>query len=244
MKFPRFTPFATTLATSFLLIGGLLFLRLWKSERNVTVEVSPNTYSKIKNDRNISEIKQTYPDSIRKTPAIASHIHTQETQMIALGLFLTGLLDQMEGKPSATFQGLCESAKRRELFPPRMSLGSDGALHSELASYQIRYRAEPLAVEVFFLASKSSDGPSMGIRIPDIVEKGTPLTELRVATSQGPVQIAQYIHTFRQAPKLPPFMASPADLQSFGWVPIATTPPKNGQSYTEALEEINRESGQ
>lgn len=243
MKIPRLSPTTTALTAALLVVIPVIALRYWSRDTRVLVDVAPNTYARARAEQ-VREIQQSYPDSIRKTPAIISHVHTEEIQTVALGLFLTALLDQIEGKSSGSFSVLCESARQRDLLPPGIRMGPDGNLKSDFATYHTRYRADPIAVEVFFFSSRPSDGPSMATRIPDLAEKGTLLTELRVAAKDGPVQIAQYIHTFRQTPKLPPFMASPAELQSFGWVPIASIPPKNGENYEKAISEANRLFGQ
>lgn len=237
MKQPRFSPLTTTLVAAGLVLGLAILMQYWKSEPKVSVEIAPNSYNQTKPGL-IQEVKQSYGESIRQTPAIVTHTHTQEIQSICLGLFLTGLIDQMEGRPSRNFQILCQSAETRGLLPPGVRRGSNDDLQTDLASYQARYRAEPLAVEVFFFARRSTDGPSLAVRIPDVVAKGSALTELRMAAKNGPVQIAEYVYTFRQTAKLPPFLVSPAEMQSYGWVPIPTWGPKNGETYDKAVSEV------
>jgi hypothetical protein len=237
MKHPRFSPLMTTFTVAGLVLALAVLMHYWKSDTRVSVEIAPNSYTQSKPGL-VREVPQSYEESIRQTPAIVTHVHTQEIQSICLGLFLTGLIDQIEGRPARNFHELCLSAQNRALLPPGVRLGSNDDLQSNLATYQARYRAEPLAVEVFFFARRPTDGPSLAVRIPDVVAKGTPLTELRVAAKDGPIQIAEYVYSFRQPAKLPPFLVTPAEMQSFGWVPIATAAPKNGETYDKAVAEI------
>jgi hypothetical protein len=157
--------------------------------------------------------------SVKQTPARQTVIATTidgevartaerigEATALALSASLYAASEQIRGRAPRGARDLISGLAARNLLPPGLALTQvEGSLVSTYGAVSVRYRPEPLGVEVISLGYKPSDGPALIVRIPDeLSEKGE--AKLYVAGSLGTVRVP--------APFLPA-----AEVIALGWSP-------------------------
>ena len=114
---------------------------------------------------------------------------TGEATALALSSSLYAASEQLRGRAPRGAGALLSGLAARNLIPPGLALTQiEGGLVSTYGSVSLRYRPEPLGVEVISLGHKPSDGPALIVRIPDeLSEKGE--AKLYVAVGLGVVRV-------------------------------------------------------
>jgi hypothetical protein len=112
-----------------------------------------------------------------------------EATALALSASLYAASEQIRGRASRGAKDLLSSLAARNLLPPGLALTRvEGNLVSTYGDIWVRYRPEPLGVEVISIGHKPSDGPALIVRIPDeLSEKGE--AKLYVAGSLSAVRV-------------------------------------------------------
>jgi hypothetical protein len=112
-----------------------------------------------------------------------------EATALALSASLYAASEQIRGRAPRGANDLLSGLAARTLLPPGLALTwVDGNLVSTYSNIWVRYRPEPLGVEVISIGHKPSDGPALIVRIPDeLSEKGE--AKLYVAGSLSAVRV-------------------------------------------------------
>jgi hypothetical protein len=112
-----------------------------------------------------------------------------EATALALSASLYAASEQIRGRAPRGANDLLSGLAARDLLPPGLALTRvDGNLVSTYSNIWVRYRPEPLGVEVISIGHKPSDGPALIVRIPDeLSEKGE--AKLYVAGSLSAVRV-------------------------------------------------------
>jgi hypothetical protein len=158
-----------------------------------------------------ANLKQT---SVRQT-AIASTIdgevartaeRTGEATALALSASVYAMSEQIRGRAPRDAGNLLSGLAARNLLPPGLALTQvEGNLVSTYGAVWLRYRPEPLGVEIVSIGHKPEDGPALIVRIPDeLSDKGE--ARLFIAGSLSDV-------------KIPAPFAPSAEVIALGWSP-------------------------
>ena len=112
-----------------------------------------------------------------------------EATALALSASLYAAGEQIRGRAPRGARDLISGLAARNLLPPGLALTQvEDSLVSTYGAVSVRYRPEPLGVEVISLGHKPSDGPALIVRIPDeLSEKGE--AKLYIAGSLGAVRV-------------------------------------------------------
>jgi len=129
----------------------------------------------------------------------------REASAIAIGGMLLAVNKKLDEQPLASVESVLGEMNSGGLVPPDVVVdGGSKALSSEYANYYMRYRREPLGVEVVSVCKGQLCGPAILIRLPDD-------------------EFSQDALTYYTAPavgaSVPPAFAAPADIIRAGWRP-------------------------
>jgi hypothetical protein len=92
----------------------------------------------------------------------------RQSGALAIGATLLAAQRSLEGKPIQTVESLISEVIESDLLPP--GLVNDVArksVSSDYAVFYIRYRAEPLSIEVVSIGKRTADGVAIVVRLPD-----------------------------------------------------------------------------
>src|SRR5581483_9803949 len=109
-------------------------------------------------------------------------IRLREASALATVAALCAVTHKAGGRPFQTVEQLLGELKQENLFPPGVDKGSQsGTLLSSNGVLYLRYRIEPLGIEVVSVASQKADGPSLIFRIPDDHQNGDEAAAVYIA---------------------------------------------------------------
>ena len=91
----------------------------------------------------------------------------RETAALALGTTLLATERTVERQPFQTVESLIADVARSGLLPPGLTLDGSSSVVSRHGNYYIRYREQPLGVEVLSIGKSASDGVAIIVRLPD-----------------------------------------------------------------------------
>jgi len=92
----------------------------------------------------------------------------RESAALAMGTTLLAAGRSLEKQPFQTVEALVAGMNEAGLLPPGLSQDSGStSLSSRHAAYYIRYRSDPLGVEVLSIAKGTGNGVAMMVRLPD-----------------------------------------------------------------------------
>jgi hypothetical protein len=117
--------------------------------------------------------------------------------------------ESLNRRTPSTVIALLASVSAAGLLPPGMQLvGAKGEVSSPHGSLFVRYRPEPIGIEILSLGKARMDGPAILVRLPDssFSDRDTDAVELYLATRLDEVQ-------------LPVPFASAAEVVALGFVP-------------------------
>ena len=90
----------------------------------------------------------------------------REATGLLMGLTVLAVTEQMNNRTLANAEGLIALMSQRRLFPPNVNTTSaKGVLDSSRATIYLRYRAQPLGIEVISVGRETLDGPSVIVRL-------------------------------------------------------------------------------
>lgn len=90
----------------------------------------------------------------------------RESAALAIGATLLATQGALDRKPYQTVESLIGVVVAQDLLPPGLKQNGSN-LTSRYGSYYIRYRAEPVGVEVLSIGKGSGDGVAILMRLPD-----------------------------------------------------------------------------
>lgn len=151
-------PHVIVLMTALSVVGGLLLLR-WMAARQqrvtARVEVAAPQIEAASQKTSASPSPRALPDGeVERTAA-----RVREVSALVMGLTLLAVQSAIAGHPVTSSEALTERFTALQLLPPTIRVSSARAvLESDTAVLYIRYRVEPLALEVVSLGRTSEDG--------------------------------------------------------------------------------------
>ena len=108
-----------------------------------------------------------------RTFAFQGEVYDQAEQIrqsgaLAVAATLFAANRSLEGKPIETVESLFSGVVESGLLPPGLVLDlTTKSVNSDCAVFYLRYRREPLAVEVLSVGTRASDGVAIVVRVPD-----------------------------------------------------------------------------
>ena len=131
---------------------------------------------------------------------------TGEATALALAACLYTASEQTRGRTPRAVRDLIAGIVARDLLPPGLTLTrAEGVLASARGALSVRYRPNPLGIEIISVGAKPEDGPALIVRAPnETSDRGE--AQLFIATSLGGVQV-------------PAPFAPAAEVIALGWSP-------------------------
>jgi hypothetical protein len=107
----------------------------------------------------------------RRRFAFQGEVHNEAEQVresaaLAIGATLLATQGALDRRPYQTVESLIVGVVEQDLLPPGLKQNGSN-LTSRYGSYYIRYRAEPVGVEVLSIGKGSGDGVAILMRLPD-----------------------------------------------------------------------------
>lgn len=94
----------------------------------------------------------------------------REATALALAASLFAATEAMAQRIPATEKALLSGVEQTGLLPPGMQLVDNSALASSVrGALQLRYRSEPLCIEVVSIGRERTDGPMLLLRVPSMI---------------------------------------------------------------------------
>ncbi len=144
----------------------------------------------------------------------------RETAALGLGSMLLATQRNLDHAPISSVEALLRAMASDGLLPPDMVLDQNGpSVTSKYAIYYVRYRPDPLGVEVVSIGKGSLSGPPLLVRLPDDEFSQNALTYYMAPRTGGGVTV-------------PVAFAAPAQIIATGWQPV--TFKSNGVPSEEA----------
>lgn len=135
---------------------------------------SPKVEARVFNERDRSRNRQDNgTNGKQRMFAFQGEVYNEAEQVreaasLAMGTTLLAVQQSVERKPFSTVEGLLAGVVEAGLLPPGLNQDSGStSVSSEHAVYYIRYRAEPLGVEVLSICKGKGDGVAIVVRLPD-----------------------------------------------------------------------------
>lgn len=131
----------------------------------------------------------------------------REAAALGVGSMLIAAQRNLDRTPFSSVEALLKAMARDGLLPPDMVLDqSESSLTSKYAAYDVRYRSDPLGVEIVSVGKGSLSGPPLLVRLPDDEFSQNALTYYVAPKAGGDVTV-------------PAAFSSPAQLIAVGWQP-------------------------
>jgi len=132
----------------------------------------------------------------------------REAASLGVGSMLLATQRNLDRTPFSSVEALLGAMASEGLFPPDMVLDQSGSsVSTSYAVYYVRYRSDPLGVEIVSIGKGSLSGPPLLVRLPDD-------------------EFSQNALTYYVAPKagsgvtVPVAFAAPAQIIATGWQPV------------------------
>jgi len=132
----------------------------------------------------------------------------REAASLGVGTMLLGTQRNLDHNPFLSVEALLGAMASDGLLPPDMVLERSGSsVSSRYGVYYVRYRSDPLGVEIVSVGKGNLSGPPLMVRLPDD-------------------EFSQNAMTYYVAPKagggvtVPVAFAAPAQIIATGWQPV------------------------
>jgi len=136
----------------------------------------------------------------------------REAAALGVGTMLLGAQRNLDRSPFLSVEALLGAMASDGLFPPDMVLDQSGSsVSSKYAVYYVRYRSDPLGVEIVSIGKGSLSGPPLLVRLPDDEFSQNALTYYVAPKAGGGVTV-------------PVAFAAPAQIIATGWQPVRFNP--------------------
>jgi len=94
----------------------------------------------------------------------------REATALALAASLFAATESMAHRIPASDRALLSGVQQAGLLPPGMQLiDNSGLVSSVRGAFQVRYRTEPLCIEVVSIGKERTDGPMLLLRVPSMI---------------------------------------------------------------------------
>lgn len=130
----------------------------------------------------------------------------REASAVVIAATLSNVARSTERRPVRSVDELLEDIAARGLLPPGVELVRERhLLVSEHSTIHVRFRPDPIGIEIVSLGRERADGPGLLIRVPD-----------ENTASQNARQ--RYFYSFRlENITVPEAFANPAAVEAAGW---------------------------
>lgn len=132
----------------------------------------------------------------------------REAAALGLGTMLLAAQRNLEHRSFVSVEGLLAAAAVEGVLPPDVVLDQSGSsVSSKYAIYYVRYRSEPLGIEVVSVGKGTLSGPPLLVRLPDDEFSQNALTYYIAPKAGGGVTV-------------PAAFVAPAQIIATGWQPV------------------------
>ncbi|HXQ72326.1 MAG TPA: hypothetical protein VN844_17650 [Pyrinomonadaceae bacterium] len=133
----------------------------------------------------------------------------REATAVALGVSLFAATESLAHRIPASDLALLSGVQKAGLLPPGMRLIDNSALvTSERGTLRVRYRPEPLCIEVVSIGRERTDGPALLLRAPSMI-----------AGKDDTRDVVLYTATRLDDIRIPQPFASEAQIIALGFAP-------------------------
>jgi hypothetical protein len=133
----------------------------------------------------------------------------RETTALALAASLFAATESLANRIPSTEEALLSGVQKVGLLPPGMQLIDNSRLvTSARGALQVRYRSEPLCIEVVSIGRVRADGPVLLLRVPSMI-----------SGKDEPGDVVLYMATRLDEITIPQPFASEAQIIAFGFAP-------------------------
>jgi hypothetical protein len=133
----------------------------------------------------------------------------REVTALALAASLFAATESLAHRIPANDLALLAGVQKAGLLPPGMQLVDNaGLVSSERGTLQVRYRAEPLCIEVVAIGRERTDGPALLLRVPSMT-----------AGNDETSDVVLYLATRLDEIIIPQPFASEAQIIALGFAP-------------------------
>jgi hypothetical protein len=169
----RPSPLLVVFTTALSVIALVVFSNLLSARRhrvNASVEIADPLVETATNQPVSASAILALPDGeIERTAA-----RVREVSALLTGLTLFAVNEAIAKRPAMSVQALVNRFVARGLLPPGINRHTaDGVLESDRAVIYVRYRPEPLAIEVVSMGREPLDGPGVIGRITTGVDESS-----------------------------------------------------------------------
>src|SRR5262249_36995060 len=166
---PLLVVFATALCViAFMAFSSLLLAR--RNHVNARVEIAnPVVESAAARSQSIPAAPALPDGEVERTAA-----RVREVSAMVTGLTLLAVNEAISRQPAPTVQSLTDRFVARGLLPPGITRhAANGVLESERGLIYVRYRPDPLAIEVVSIGRAPLDGPAIIGRLATGTDEGS-----------------------------------------------------------------------
>jgi len=133
---------------------------------------SPEVEARVFNEREGDRNQSSGATGNRRKFAFQGEVYDQAEQVresaaLAIGAILLATQRTFERKSFQTVESLIVGVVEQDLLPPGLTQEGSTSVISRHGSYYIRYRAQPLGVEVLSISKGVGDGVAIIVRLPD-----------------------------------------------------------------------------
>jgi hypothetical protein len=133
----------------------------------------------------------------------------REAMAVALGVSLFAATELLSHRIPASELALLSGVQKAGLLPPGMGLIDNSVLiTSERGTLRVRYRPEPLCIEVVSIGRERTDGPALLLRVPSMI-----------AGKDETMDVLLYMATRLDEITIPQPFASEAQIIALGFAP-------------------------
>jgi hypothetical protein len=218
----RPSPPVVVLTTAVVLGVGILFLGWINARRyrvNAVVEISDLPLSKEVASTTIALNAAGMPDG--EVARLA--VRVREATGLLMGLSVLALNEQIYNRGPAKAEGLVSLMSQRNLLPEGITPAyADAKLESERSTIYVRYRPNPLGVEVISIGREKLDGPGLIARL--------------VAGDQDESAAVLLVAKKNDGVEIPKAFASLTEIAALNW---SVEPLRERAVTPQELEELN-----
>jgi hypothetical protein len=157
---------ATVVGATALSVIALLMLLNWLAVRRQRVNARVEIAAPVVEGAAVKSASSTPARALPDGEVERTAERVREVSALAMGLSLLAVNEGLQRRAVANVGTLVDHFDARGLLPPGVRRNTNqGVLESELAMIYVRYRPEPLAVEVVSVGRERADGPAVIGRI-------------------------------------------------------------------------------
>jgi len=132
------------------------------------ITLPPNQVQEIRERQRRQQVRAFV--SVSEGEVARTEERIREATAVALGVSLFAATESLSHRIPPTELALLAGVEKAGLLPPGMLLiDNSGLITSERATLRVRYRPEPLCIEVVSIGRERTDGPALLLRVPSMI---------------------------------------------------------------------------